>query len=81
MPGICHECKQPLIQVDNRKWHLVGCLICNRWTDRDGNAVELSEKELAALYALRNKSGGAEADRKKPGPRSRTEASLEIWEE
>ena len=55
MPGTCHECKQPLIEVDNRGRQLVGCLICNRWTDRDGNAAELSEKDLVALYALRNK--------------------------
>jgi len=52
MTGTCHECKQPLIAVDNRKQHLVGCLICNRWTDKDGNPVQLSERDLAALYGL-----------------------------
>jgi hypothetical protein len=55
MPGTCHECKQPLIEVDNRRRHLIGCLMCNRWTDRDGNVWELSQKDLVALYALRNK--------------------------
>jgi hypothetical protein len=49
----CSECKQPLIVVDNRRRHLVGCLICNLWTDKDGNAVRLSEKDLVALYKLR----------------------------
>jgi hypothetical protein len=53
MPGTCHECKQPLIVIDNRGEHLVGCLSCNLWCDRDGNAVRLSEEELAALHALR----------------------------
>ena len=46
MPGTCHECKRPLIV-------LVGCLSCNLWCDRDGNAVRLSEEDLAALHALR----------------------------
>jgi hypothetical protein len=50
--GTCHECKQPLIAVDNRRQHLVGCLVCNRWTDKDGNTVQLSEKDLVALYGL-----------------------------
>ena len=27
MPGACHECKQPLIVIDNRRRHFVGCLI------------------------------------------------------
>ena len=53
MPGTCHECKRPLIVIDNRGEHLVGCLSCNLWCDRDGNAVRLSEEELAALHALR----------------------------
>lgn len=52
MPDTCHDCKQSLIEVDNRRRHLVGCLICNHWTDREGNVVELSEKDLVALYAL-----------------------------
>ena len=55
MPGNCHECKQPLIVIDNRGEHLVGCLSCNLWCDRDGDAVRLSEEDLAALRALRRK--------------------------
>jgi len=53
MPGTCHECKRPLIVIDNRGEHLVGCLSYNLWCDRDGNAVRLSEEDLAALHALR----------------------------
>jgi hypothetical protein len=53
MPGTCHECKRPLIVIDNRGENLVGCLSCNLWCDRDGNAVRLSEEDLAALHALR----------------------------
>src|SRR5262245_6953777 len=49
----CTECKQPLIEVDNRGKHLRGCLSCNESRDRDGNLVRLSEKDLAALQALR----------------------------
>jgi hypothetical protein len=43
----------PLIAIDNRRRHLVGCLICNLWSDKDGNAVRLSEEDLVALCALR----------------------------
>jgi hypothetical protein len=64
----CHKCKQPLIQVDNRRLHLVDCLICNRWTDRDGNELELSEKDLVALYALCGRTAIA-VTKKKPWSR------------
>ena len=49
LPRVQH----PLIVIDNRGEHLVGCLSCNLWCDRDGNAVRLSEEDLAALQALR----------------------------
>ena len=53
MAETCTECKQPLIEVDNRGEHLRGCLSCNKWRDREGKAVELSVEDLAALQALR----------------------------
>jgi hypothetical protein len=37
----CIECKQPLIEVDNRGQHLVGCLTCNEWLDDEGNLVKV----------------------------------------
>jgi hypothetical protein len=55
MPGVCHECKQPLIVIDNRREHLVGCPSCNLWCDKDGNVVKLSVEDLAALHAVRRK--------------------------
>ena len=53
MLAACHQCKQPLVVIDNRRRHLVGCLICNLWTDKDGNAVRLSEEDVVALHAMR----------------------------
>jgi hypothetical protein len=53
MTNTCTECKQPLIEVENRGQHLRGCLSCNQWRDRNGNVVELSVDDLAALHALR----------------------------
>ena len=50
-----NNCKQPLIEVDNRGQHLRGCLTCNEWRDSEGNAVKLSLEDLAALHALRRK--------------------------
>jgi hypothetical protein len=41
------------MEVDNRGQYLRGCLNCNEWRDREGNAVELSRDDLAALQALR----------------------------
>jgi hypothetical protein len=58
MPGTCHECKRPLIVIDNRGEHLVGCLSCNLWCDRDGNAVKLSVEDLAALHAAEVRGAG-----------------------
>jgi hypothetical protein len=53
MPDTCRECKQPLIEIDNRRRHLRGCLTCNEWHDNHGNLVRLSVEDLAALHALR----------------------------
>ena len=55
----CIECKQPLIEIDNRGKQLVGCLTCNEWLDDEGNLTKLSVEGLAALHALRR-------DNKKP---------------
>ena len=51
----CKECKQLIIMIDNRGRHLLGCHTCNEWCDSAGNAVKLSEADLAALHALRQK--------------------------
>src|SRR5262245_57437395 len=51
MTANCTECKQPLIEVDNRGQHLRGCLSCNEWHDRYGNVVRLSEKDGGAASA------------------------------
>jgi hypothetical protein len=51
MTGVCHECKRPLMVIDNREARLVGCLTCNFWCDSDGNAVRLSVEDLATLHA------------------------------
>ena len=53
MTDTYHECKQPLIMIDNRGRHLLGCLTCNAWRDSAGNVVKLSVEDLAALHALK----------------------------
>ena len=62
MPGTCHECKRPLIVIDNRGEHLVGCLSCNLWCDRDGNAVKLSVQILRRCMRCGSEGAPAEAD-------------------
>jgi hypothetical protein len=32
----CTECKQPLVEIDNRGKHLSGCMTCNAWWSVDG---------------------------------------------
>jgi hypothetical protein len=50
----CLECKQKLIEIDNRGEHLIGCLTCNVWWSWwSTNAVKLSEEDLHALHDLR----------------------------
>jgi len=71
MAETCTECKQPLIEIDNRGQHLRGCLSCNEWHDRKGNAVKLSRDDLAALQALRWNQF-RELKGIKPPPRPRT---------
>jgi hypothetical protein len=53
MAETCKECGQPLMMIDNRGRHLLGCLSCNEWSDSAGNLVKLSVEDLAALHALR----------------------------
>jgi hypothetical protein len=55
MAETCKECGRSLIEVDNRRRHLRGCMTCNTWQDGDGNVVKLSVEDLAALHALRRK--------------------------
>ena len=31
----CNQCKQPLIEIDNRGERLKGCLACNLWSTVD----------------------------------------------
>ena len=52
--GYCVECKQKLIEIDNRGEHLIGCLTCNVWWSWwSTNTVKLSEEDLHALHDLR----------------------------
>jgi len=55
MTETCTECKQQLLEIDNRGQHLCGCLTCNIWWSDDEEKVRLSEEDLAALHALRMK--------------------------
>jgi hypothetical protein len=47
----CRECKQPLVEIDNRGEHLTGCMICNIWWSAEGEKARLSEEDLRALGA------------------------------
>jgi hypothetical protein len=49
----CDQCKQTLIEIDNRGERLTGCLRCNLWSVADGKRWKrLSEEGLRALHAL-----------------------------
>jgi len=50
----CLECKQPLVEIDNRGVHLIGCMTCNIWWSGDDEKVRLSEEDLHALQTLRH---------------------------
>jgi len=51
----CNQCKQPLIEIDNRGERLTGCLTCNLWATADVNRWRrLSEEDLRALHQLRH---------------------------
>jgi hypothetical protein len=53
MADPCRECKQPLVEIDNRRRHLTGCMVCNIWWSADGVKVRLSEEDLRALHLIR----------------------------
>ena len=38
----CRECKQPVIEIDNRGKHLTGCMTCNIWWTAEGEKVRVS---------------------------------------
>ena len=48
----CLECKQPLVEIDNRGVRLTGCMTCNIWLSEDDEKVRLSEEDLHALQTL-----------------------------
>ena len=50
---IAWQCKQPLIEIDNRGKRLKGCLTCNLWSTADGKRWKrLSEEDLRAFHQL-----------------------------
>ena len=54
MTGDCRECKQPLVEIDNRGTRLTGCMTCNIWWSlTGGGAVKLSVEDLYALQQLK----------------------------
>jgi hypothetical protein len=55
MPEACTECRQPLIEIDNRRQRLRGCMTCNEWYDDKGNLIRLPLENLSALHARRRK--------------------------
>ena len=68
MTDTCRECKQPLVEIDNRGKRLTGCMTCNIWWSADDKKVRLSEEDLAALHALRRRVKAARP--KSPGART-----------
>ena len=51
----CHNCGQPLIEIDNHGERLTGCLTCNLWAAGDAKVwTRLSEEDLNALHQLRH---------------------------
>jgi hypothetical protein len=55
MPGNCHRCSSPLIQIDHHGDRLTGCLACNLWRgDKSAFIVDLEVEDWEALGKLRN---------------------------
>ena len=47
----CHNCGQPLIEIDNRGEPLRGCLTCNLWAAGDAKSCGRgSRKKICARY-------------------------------
>ena len=53
MTDDCRECKQPLVEIDDRGRRLTGCMTCNIWWSADRKKVRPSEEDLRALHGLR----------------------------
>jgi hypothetical protein len=53
MSDACRECKQPVVEIDNRGKQLTGCMTCNIWWSIEGEKVRLSEVDLRALHVMR----------------------------
>jgi hypothetical protein len=54
MTDLCRECKQPLMEIDNRGQLLKGCATCNLWWPVGaGMGIKVSVEDLAVLRALR----------------------------
>jgi hypothetical protein len=49
--AFCHQCQEPLIEIDRYGERLIGCVVCNRWGwPGDKNLImELSDEDIAAL--------------------------------
>ena len=51
----CHNCRQELLEIENDRLRLTGCLTCNLWAPVEGDRwVQLSEEDLRALHQLRH---------------------------
>ena len=54
MPGNCHRCGSPLIQIDHCGDRLTGCPTCNLWQgDKSAFIVELEVEDWEAMGKLR----------------------------
>ena len=51
----CHNCRQELVEIDNRGERLTGCITCNLWTSGDAKGWrQFSVEDLWALHQLRH---------------------------
>ena len=52
----CNQCKLALIEIDNRRERLTGCLTCNLWATADSKCwIRLGEEDLRVLHRLRHR--------------------------
>ena len=47
----CHNCGQPLIEIDNHGERLNGCLTCNLWTAGDATGWTRLDAALGGRFA------------------------------